>query len=246
MFFKSLLLGLMFIIAVVAGIIFGTPYLAEMGLMPGYVSTSPSDQGEPNSETTKPKARWLRQVLENREKIAQEERADSIASAPQNSPEDMRGSTYAGYDGFENAKQNGESKTTKSTTTTTTVIVSDENNVAKSQPARGTFETLMREVENIEREDLHDQAYFEIVNFAIYNGLFEEALRAHGKISQTELAYTARGQIAVAYAKNGQAELAFATIDKVADAQLRDFMRLQVIESMTAPHIRAENPLNIK
>jgi len=95
--------------------------------------------------------------------------------------------------------------------------------------------TVMQEAARIKKAELRDQAYFEITEFALSEGRFESAKIAHDMIVQAELAYTAKSRIAVAYAQGGQASKAFKTISEVDEAELRDFMRLQVIEALIAP-----------
>ena len=95
--------------------------------------------------------------------------------------------------------------------------------------------TVMREAAAIEKSELRDQAYFEITEFALSEGRFDSARLAHDMIEQDELSYTAKSRIAVAYAQNGQPTNAFKVIGEVDEAELRDFMRLQVIEALIAP-----------
>ena len=95
--------------------------------------------------------------------------------------------------------------------------------------------TVMREAAAIEKSELRDQAYFEITEFALSEGRFDSARLAHDMIEQDELSYTAKSRIAVAYAQNGQPTKAFKVIGEVDEAELRDFMRLQVIEALIAP-----------
>ncbi|MGB0906304.1 MAG: hypothetical protein ACPGVT_02330 [Maricaulaceae bacterium] len=111
----------------------------------------------------------------------------------------------------------------------------------KTSQARTRVNTVMNEVEDMQKAELRDQAYYEVVEYALVHGLFAEALKAHDSIEQEELGYTARAQIAVAYAKKGRSEKAFNMIDEVEDPQLRDFMRLQVIEALISTDSDIEN-----
>ena len=95
--------------------------------------------------------------------------------------------------------------------------------------------TVMKEAAAIEKPELRDQAYFEITEFALSEGRYNSARLAHDMIKQDELSYTAKSRIAVAYAQNGQPTKAFKVIGEVDEAELRDFMRLQVIEALIAP-----------
>lgn len=112
-------------------------------------------------------------------------------------------------------------------------IVEDIADMASD--ASPVIRTVMKEASLIKKPELRDQAYFEITEFALSEGRFETAQMAHDMIVQDELAYTAKSRIAVAYAQAGQATEAFNTISDVDEAELRDFMRLQVIEALIAP-----------
>ncbi len=104
-----------------------------------------------------------------------------------------------------------------------------------AEDASPLISTVMREAAEIKRSELRDQAYFEITEYALSEGRFESARLAHDMIEQEELSYTAKSRIAVAYAQKGQPTKAFKTIAEVDEAELRDFMRLQVIEALIAP-----------
>ncbi len=95
--------------------------------------------------------------------------------------------------------------------------------------------TVMAEAGQIKKSELRDQAYFEITEYALSEGRYESARAAHDMISQEELSYTAKSRIAVAFAQNGMPTKAFKVIEEVDEAELRDFMRLQVIEALIAP-----------
>jgi hypothetical protein len=95
--------------------------------------------------------------------------------------------------------------------------------------------TVMSEAAEINKSELRDQAYFEITEYALSEGRFDSARLAHDMIEQDELSYTAKSRIAVAYAQSGKPTKAFKVISEVNEPELRDFMRLQVIEALVAP-----------
>jgi len=80
-----------------------------------------------------------------------------------------------------------------------------------------------------------DQAFFEITEYALSEGRYDSARLAHDMIEQDELSYGAKSRIAVAFAQNGMPSKAFKVIEEVKEPELRDFMRLQVIEALIAP-----------
>lgn len=114
-------------------------------------------------------------------------------------------------------------------------MVMRPNKTQLAQDSSPIIATVMQEAALIQRAELRDQAYFEITEYALSEGRFESARAAHDLIDQDELAYTAKSRIAVAHAHNGEPTKAFKTIGEVEDEELRDFMRLQVIEALIAP-----------
>lgn len=91
------------------------------------------------------------------------------------------------------------------------------------------------EAGRITKPELRDQAYFGILEYALRQENFVEAEQALAKIEQVDMSYTAKSRIAVAFAQKGLSSMAFKTINSVEEPELRDFMRLQVIEAMIAP-----------
>jgi len=90
----------------------------------------------------------------------------------------------------------------------------------------------MIQAERMASVDLRDQAYLSAVEFALSNENFTGADEAMESLSQPQLRDTARSKIAVKYAKSGKTDAAFRIIDQVEIDDLRDFMRLQVIEAV--------------
>ncbi len=94
---------------------------------------------------------------------------------------------------------------------------------------------VMEQTELMTQPDLKDRAYLGIVDFALSEDLFTSASTAMEKIAQVELRDTARSRIAIALADKGDSDAAFAQIDAVEVDELRDIMRLQVIEALIMP-----------
>ncbi len=107
---------------------------------------------------------------------------------------------------------------------------------ADQQQARRTaasnLRRIMAQAERIGSIDLQDQAYLSAVEFALTNDDFRGAGSAMEALSQPQLRDTARSKIAVKYARTGKTDAAFKVIDQVEIDDLRDFMRLQVIEAV--------------
>ena len=114
---------------------------------------------------------------------------------------------------------------TKTIETTTTNATSSEDVIAM----------VMAQTEMIGKQELKDQAYLDIVDYAARHRDYDTALTVLGNIKQIELRDTARARTAIAIAKDGDAARAFSIIDAVEIEQLRDVMRLQVIEALIVP-----------
>jgi len=97
------------------------------------------------------------------------------------------------------------------------------------------IEMVLAQTEMMQAQELKDQAYLDLVDFAARHKDYDQALAILDNINQTELRDTARARIAIAIAKDGEAQRAFAIIDTVEIDQLRDVMRLQVIEALIVP-----------
>ena len=94
---------------------------------------------------------------------------------------------------------------------------------------------VMEQSDLLTQPDLRDRAYLGVVEYALSVDDYNSAQNAVGKIAQAELRDTARSLIALEFARNGMSDAAFQTIDEVEVDELRDVMRLQVIESMIIP-----------
>ena len=94
------------------------------------------------------------------------------------------------------------------------------------------IEAAFEQAERITNPTMRDQAYLGLSDFATSKGLFDEALKAALKIEKVDWRDTARSRIAMQMARVGQADDAFELIDQVEVKELRDVMRLQVIEAL--------------
>ncbi len=104
--------------------------------------------------------------------------------------------------------------------------------VDKDDPAMKRIRVVFKEAENITQPDLRDRAYLDLADYATNKGMFKQAERAALKIKQIELRDTARSRIAMGLARFGHSDDAFALIEQVEVEELRDVMRLQVIEAL--------------
>lgn len=118
-------------------------------------------------------------------------------------------------------------------------IVKRQMPVVKSDdPAKIRIDTVFTQAEAIEQVDLRDRAYLDLTDYATNKGMFEDAQKAALLIQQPELRDTARSRIAMGMARYGLSDEAFALIEDVEIRELRDVMRLQVIEALLGTDIR--------
>lgn len=107
--------------------------------------------------------------------------------------------------------------------------------VKARRAASANLRRIMTQAGRMASPDLRDQAYLSAVEYALDNSNYTGANKALDQLSQPQLRDTARSKIAVKYAQEGRSDKAFDVIDAVEIDDLRDFMRLQVIEAITAP-----------
>ncbi len=105
----------------------------------------------------------------------------------------------------------------------------------EKEDAQNAIGILMDQATSISDENMQDQAYLDIVIYALRYGFIDDAKQAMQKINQVELKETARSRIAIALAQSGDIQAAFAVVDDVEIPDLKDVMRLQVIETITLP-----------
>lgn len=104
-----------------------------------------------------------------------------------------------------------------------------------SLPEASFIDGVMIHAEKIQSLELRDQAYLDIVDYALLREDFSDAERSMKEINDMALRDTARNRIAIKYALSGESDMAFDLIDTVENVSLRDYMRLQVIEALVVP-----------
>ena len=96
-------------------------------------------------------------------------------------------------------------------------------------------EELLDAAENIEDEDLRDQALFAILTYSLRFDDFDAARSAIEEMQDGTLSDNAQGRLAIRYAETGEIETALDAIGELEDEELRDIIRVQMIETLTAP-----------
>lgn len=89
----------------------------------------------------------------------------------------------------------------------------------------------MKQAEMISDVSLRDQAYLAIVKYTLRQKQYTEAVSPLLKIEQAEVRDVGRTDIAVALAKEGRPDDAFGILDMLEVEELKDEMRLRVIEA---------------
>ncbi len=98
-----------------------------------------------------------------------------------------------------------------------------------------TYAILLDEAKKLEIDDMRDDAYINIIDFANANDDFERAEELVDRLSTPDLRDIARQRIGIAHAKAGHLEAAFALIDELEVSELADPIRLELIRA--AAHV---------
>lgn len=96
------------------------------------------------------------------------------------------------------------------------------------------FGTLIEQAGRIEIVDARDDAYFNILTFALTENRHTVAGEVLEKLSTPELRDTARQRVGISHARRGRMEEAFAVIDSIEINELKDPIRLEIIRSATS------------
>lgn len=96
------------------------------------------------------------------------------------------------------------------------------------------FEALLEQAGLVEITDARDDAYLNILNFALTEGRYDVAATLVGNLSVPALRDTARQRIGIAHAKAGRMDKAFAVLDDIEITELADPIRLEIIRAVTS------------
>jgi hypothetical protein len=95
------------------------------------------------------------------------------------------------------------------------------------------YDILIEEAQKIEIIEARDDAYFNIIDFALMKGDFDQAKTLIGALSSEELRDTARQNSGIAFANAGRMEEAFAIIEELEIPALSDPIRAAIIRAAT-------------
>lgn len=96
------------------------------------------------------------------------------------------------------------------------------------------FETLLEQAALLEIEDARDDAYLNILDYALKEGRVAVAETLIEKLSSPPLRDTARQRIGIAHAQAGRVDAAFAVLEGIEIQELADPIRLEIIRAITA------------
>ena len=94
---------------------------------------------------------------------------------------------------------------------------------------------LLETTETIGDDDLRDQALYAVTTYALRFDEFSTAREAVSRIESTELADTAMSKIAVRHGELGDIGKALDVIEGLENEELRDIIRVRLVETLTTP-----------
>ena len=100
-----------------------------------------------------------------------------------------------------------------------------------SKASDETYAILLSEAKKLEIDDMRDDAYINIIDFANANGDHARSEGLVEMLSTPDLRDIARQRIGVAHAKAGHLEKAFALVDELEVTELADPIRLELIRA---------------
>jgi hypothetical protein len=122
------------------------------------------------------------------------------------------------------------SATTETTTTITTTETITDDRIEQLD----AFEFSVDQAELLTDVQLKDQAYLNIITYALEREMYGEVDQLLGKIQQAGMRDVARGQIAATLTKHGYVNEALEFIDTAEIEKSRDQIRSQIISSLLA------------
>ncbi|MGB3454921.1 MAG: hypothetical protein WBG08_14310 [Litorimonas sp.] len=109
---------------------------------------------------------------------------------------------------------------------------------SRAQARKGSdavYVTLLEEAQKLRIEDVRDDAYLRILDYALAEGRYDVAAGIIDQISVPPLRDTGRQRIAVSLARAGRTDAAFAVLDSLEIEELADPIRLEIIRTATEP-----------
>ena len=104
------------------------------------------------------------------------------------------------------------------------------------------YDAVLVEAKKLQVIDMRNEAFLEIIDYAIDRGDIGDAADILEELSRPELRDTARGRIGVGLASAGDMNAAFAVLDEIEIDELTAPIRLEIITALMAT--RAERSAN--
>jgi hypothetical protein len=118
-------------------------------------------------------------------------------------------------------------------TVATPIPVTGES-VATGPVDAAVFDALLEQAALLEIDDARDDAYLNILNFALSEGRYDVAAELVDKLSAPPLRDTARQRIGISHAEAGRTDKAFSVLDDIEIKELADPIRLEIIRAVTS------------
>ncbi|GLQ19384.1 hypothetical protein ACFFUB_13250 [Algimonas porphyrae] len=102
------------------------------------------------------------------------------------------------------------------------------------KPRKATdFDILVAQAGALELVDMRDDAYLTLLDWALQDERYRDAMNVAGRLSAPELRDTARQRIGISHARAGRMQEAFAILEQVEIEPLTDPIRLEIIRAAT-------------
>lgn len=111
----------------------------------------------------------------------------------------------------------------------------EENNFVELKDKSELVELVKKEILKIESPEMKDQAYFDLVLYAIENDMYSTAANGILSIEKQEYRDSARGEYALGLIEDGQVQEAFKALEQIETENLKDVLQLKAIQALIAP-----------
>ena len=189
----------------------------------------------PQPDKAKPKTRWLDQYLKaskSKEKPTTTD-SQSVEDVEQDGARDDATGTYRISDDSPDViviARDAKSEVVD-VKVETSGDLAEVFGVLSPRPAVN-YDRVLQEAEKLLVIDMRNEAFLEIVDYAVERGDMEKAIEISEVLSSPELRDTARARIGKGLALRGDAEAAFAIIDDVEIGELAAPIRLEIIAAL--------------
>ncbi|NNC36038.1 MAG: hypothetical protein HKO02_01165 [Hyphomonadaceae bacterium] len=93
-------------------------------------------------------------------------------------------------------------------------------------------ELVQKQILKIDSPEIKDQAYFDLVLYAVENGMYSTAMNAVLSIEKKEYRDSARGEYALGLIEDGRVEEAFKALEQIETENLKDVLQLKAVQAL--------------